>query len=203
MIGNARLHLIIRAPAVSTVVKLKPSRWLQSTSHLQHIPHLLFEYSPIFPFQKYPHSFLLSPSQTPLLFPSTSLKHKTALKNHRLRVVVSALKKLLETELVAVSSENDAILRSESGVYAIYNGSGDLQFVGITRNLATSVLAHKKSVPELCCSVKVSNSQSVDTVRFAFLFFTFPRIFVNGELVGGCDILTSMYEKKIQRRQSS
>lgn len=24
---------------------------------------------------------------------------------------------------------------------------------------------------------------------------TFPQIFVNGELVGGCDILTSMYEK--------
>ena len=24
---------------------------------------------------------------------------------------------------------------------------------------------------------------------------TFPQIFVDGELVGGCDILTSMYEK--------
>lgn len=58
---------------------------------------------------------------------------------------------------MTVSSDSDGLFPSVSGVYAIYDSSGDLQFVGITRNLAASVLAHKKSLPELCCAVKVLN----------------------------------------------
>lgn len=57
---------------------------------------------------------------------------------------------------MAVSPENDGVIPPSSGVYGVYNGSGELQFVGITRNLAASVLFHKNSVPELCSSVKVS-----------------------------------------------
>lgn len=57
---------------------------------------------------------------------------------------------------MTVSSDSDGIFPSDSGVYAIYDSSGELQFVGITRNLAASVVAHKKSLPELCCTVKVS-----------------------------------------------
>lgn len=100
---------------------------------------------------------LPKPKPTPtVLFPSTSLTQKTARKTNRLSVVVSALKNLSETESVPVSPENDEAIPSDSGVYAVYNDSGDLQFIGITRNLAASVLTHKKSEPELCFSVKVS-----------------------------------------------
>lgn len=40
-------------------------------------------------------------------------------------------------------------------MYAVYDQNGDLQFVGLSRNIAASVLAHRKSLPELCCSIKV------------------------------------------------
>ncbi|KAK6120250.1 hypothetical protein DH2020_045941 [Rehmannia glutinosa] len=204
-----------------------------------------------------------------VLFSSTSTKRRSPLNYRRLSLVVSALKKLSDTELVNVSSESDGIFPSDSGVYAVYDGSGDLQFVGITRNLAASILTHKNSVPELCCSVKKAprkksdlrltpgrhvqltvpledlidrlvkenkvvafikgsrsaplcgfsqrvvailenqgieyesvdvldeeyNSGLRETLKKYSNWLTFPQIFVNGELVGGCDILTSMYEK--------
>lgn len=91
------------------------------------------------------------------LFRSTPPKHRSPAKHRRRGLVVSALKKLSETESVTVSSDAGGNFPSASGVYAIYDSSGDLQFVGITRNLAASVIAHKNSLPELCCAVKVSN----------------------------------------------
>ncbi|KAK6118272.1 hypothetical protein DH2020_048058 [Rehmannia glutinosa] len=238
-------------------------------------------------------SFYSLPNPAVLFF-STSIKRRSPLNHRRLSIVVSALKKLSDTELVNVSSESDGIFPSDSGVYAVYDGSGDLQFVGITRNLAASILTHKNSVPELCCSVKVAvveepdktalteawkswmqehiaatgkvpprnepgnstwvkkaprkksdlrltpgrhvqltvpledlidrlvkenkvvafikgsrrieyesvdvldeeyNSGLRETLKKYSNWPTFPQIFVNGELVGGCDILTSMYEK--------
>lgn len=44
---------------------------------------------------------------------------------------------------------------SDAGVYAVYDKDDDVQFIGITRNIAGSVATHWKSVPELCVSVKV------------------------------------------------
>ena len=44
---------------------------------------------------------------------------------------------------------------SDAGVYAVYDKEGDVQFIGITRNIAGSVATHWRSVPELCVSVKV------------------------------------------------
>ncbi|KAL6520904.1 Bifunctional monothiol glutaredoxin-S16, chloroplastic [Orobanche gracilis] len=90
------------------------------------------------------------------LYPSTSIKRIYPLNCRRLGVVLSALKKLSDSELVAVSSESDGIFPSDSGVYAVYDGNGDIQFIGMTRNLTASVLTHQKSVPELCSSVKVA-----------------------------------------------
>ncbi|KAI3474220.1 hypothetical protein Pfo_029008 [Paulownia fortunei] len=75
-----------------------------------------------------------------LLFPSTSLKRSSPLKYRRLSLVVSVLKKLSETDLVARRPSIRCI----------------------TRNIAASVLAHKKSVPELCCSVKVAVVEEPD-----------------------------------------
>lgn len=104
----------------------------------------------------YTSSFYSLPCPS-LLFSSKLLKLRSPLNHRHPSFVASAVKKLADSELVAVSSESDGIFPSDSGVYAVYDGNGDLQFVGITRNLAASVLTHKKSVPELCCSVKVSN----------------------------------------------
>ncbi|KAK9290368.1 hypothetical protein L1049_008537 [Liquidambar formosana] len=91
-----------------------------------------------------------------LAFPSISLKpnrHKP-----RALTVVSALKKLSETELFAVPAAVEEVVGKfpdVPGVYAVHDKNDVLQFIGISRSIAASVLAHQKSVPELCCSVKV------------------------------------------------
>ncbi|XP_027336331.1 bifunctional monothiol glutaredoxin-S16, chloroplastic [Abrus precatorius] len=75
----------------------------------------------------------------------------------RTRVVALAVKNLGETESVTVSPENDGPageLPSGAGVYAVYDKNGELQFIGLSRNIAASVSTHWKSVPELCGSVK-------------------------------------------------
>lgn len=79
----------------------------------------------------------------------------------RARVVVLAAKSLGETEPVVVSPENEVPageLPSGAGVYAVYDKDNELQFIGLSRNIAASVSAHRKSVPELCGSVKVRGS---------------------------------------------
>ncbi|XP_010509203.1 PREDICTED: bifunctional monothiol glutaredoxin-S16, chloroplastic-like [Camelina sativa] len=75
-------------------------------------------------------------------------------------LIASAVKSLTETELLPIS-ESDSI-PSASGVYAVYDKSDELQFVGISRNIASSVSAHLKSVPELCGSVKVGIVEEPD-----------------------------------------
>ncbi|KAK7287444.1 hypothetical protein RIF29_00722 [Crotalaria pallida] len=94
--------------------------------------------------------------------PSFNLRSVTLkpynLQNHRARVVVLAVKNLGETEPVVVSPENEGLageLPSGAGVYAVYDKDNELQFIGLSRNIAASVSAHRKSVPELCGSVKV------------------------------------------------
>lgn len=52
---------------------------------------------------------------------------------------------------MAVSADFPA----DSGVYAVYDKSGELQFIGISRNVGASVQSHLKSVPDLCASVKI------------------------------------------------
>lgn len=65
-------------------------------------------------------------------------------------------------------------LPSDSGIYAVFDSNGELQFVGISRNIAASVLAHRKSVPELCSSVKV-------LYVFRFLWITRSNLlFISG-----------------------
>ncbi|CAK9139977.1 unnamed protein product [Ilex paraguariensis] len=116
---------------------------------------LLLSYSP----QNTPTLSFYSHSKPSLLFPSVSLRPTTTIKPRSLNtVVVSALKKLSETDLVSIPPESDQLavkFPSDSGVYAVYDKNNDLQFVGISRNIAASVLAHRKFVPGLCYSVKV------------------------------------------------
>lgn len=92
------------------------------------------------------------------LISSVSSKPYRSTFKPRSLVIAAAVKTLSETELLAVpltAEEYNLNLPSESGVYAVYDQNDDLQFIGISRNIAASVLAHLKSVPELCGSVKV------------------------------------------------
>jgi excinuclease UvrABC nuclease subunit len=54
-----------------------------------------------------------------------------------------------------LSDEVTGKLPSDAGVYAVYDNNEELQFIGISRDIAASVNVHRKSVPELCSSVKV------------------------------------------------
>ncbi|KAG8377038.1 hypothetical protein BUALT_Bualt09G0126500 [Buddleja alternifolia] len=119
-------------------------------------------------------------------------------------VIVSALKKLSETEVVAVSSESDGIFPSDSGVYAVYDGSGDLQFVGITRNLAASIITHKKSVPELCSSVKVGVVEDPDKTALteAWKSWMQDHIAVTGKVPPGNEPGNSTWVKKAPKKKS-
>nr|AYR16691.1 glutaredoxin 36 [Populus trichocarpa] len=115
------------------------------------------------------HSLSLnSPQNTPTLsfysqskpFPSISLKSfNTTLKSKpRSLSITAAFKTLSETELITVpltADEFNSKMPSDCGVYAVYDKSNDLQFIGVTRNIGASVFSHLKSVPELCHSVKV------------------------------------------------
>ncbi|GAV73569.1 Glutaredoxin domain-containing protein [Cephalotus follicularis] len=115
---------------------------LRNSSSTQNTPNL-FLYSRIKP--------------SSLKFPSISLKSLITVKPRSL-IITSALNNLTETELVAVSSTSDELttkMPSDSGVYAVYDKNDALQFIGISRNIAASVFAHLKTVPELCSSVKV------------------------------------------------
>ena len=97
-------------------------------------------------------------------FPSSvSLKSTHTIKTRRplLSLVVSALGKLSDMESVPVPPESDAVsavFPPASGVYAVYDKNGDMQFVGLSRNIQSSILYHQKSVPELCASIKVHTS---------------------------------------------
>lgn len=89
-------------------------------------------------------------------FPSLSFTLPHTVRSCRPLLITSAVKTLTETELLPIT-EADSI-PSDSGVYAVYDKNDELQFVGISRNIAASVSTHLKSVPELCVSVKVISS---------------------------------------------
>ncbi|XVE97105.1 hypothetical protein REPUB_Repub02eG0282100 [Reevesia pubescens] len=94
----------------------------------------------------------------PLSFPSISLKPHTSTKPRSL-IIASVIKNLSEVDPVTVPvtpEELAAKFPSDAGVYAVFDQNDELQFIGISRNTAASLFTHKKSVPELYCSVKVN-----------------------------------------------
>ncbi|KAJ3680869.1 hypothetical protein LUZ60_015358 [Juncus effusus] len=105
-------------------------------------------------------SSLLSPS-LPLSYPSLSLSkpntNKPLLFKHG--VCSAAVRKLSEAELVTIPQDPNELYTSfpaEAGIYGVFDSNGDLQFVGVTRNIASAVSKHRKSVPtELCSSIKI------------------------------------------------
>ncbi|CAA6654747.1 unnamed protein product [Spirodela intermedia] len=73
-------------------------------------------------------------------------------------VFICAVGKLSEADLLPVPAEPEGLegkIPSGAGVYGVYDGNGDLQYVGISRNLVGSIGFHRKTVPGLCHSVKV------------------------------------------------
>uniref|UniRef100_A0A453KEP5 Glutaredoxin domain-containing protein n=12 Tax=Triticinae TaxID=1648030 RepID=A0A453KEP5_AEGTS len=76
---------------------------------------------------------------------------------------VSALSKLSEAPPVPIPQEATQTLPGEDalpprpGVYGVFDPAGDLQFLGISRNVRASVEGHRRKVPaDLCASVKVA-----------------------------------------------
>jgi hypothetical protein len=107
--------------------------------------------------QNAPKLALYSHPRPSLTFPSICLKSNSTAKPRALTITL-AHKNLSETELVAVPPEAEDLsgkFPSYAGVYAVYDQNEELQFIGISRDIAASVTIHRKSVPELCCSVKV------------------------------------------------
>ncbi|KAM0941247.1 putative glutaredoxin, Thioredoxin-like superfamily [Dioscorea sansibarensis] len=103
-------------------------------------------------FGLYSSSFSSPPSLISRRPPTSFNRRKRAL------LVVSAIGKLSETELISIPTGSDglgSIIPSAPGIYGVYDKNGDLQFIGVTRNVAASIATHCKSVPDLCSSVKV------------------------------------------------
>lgn len=120
--------------------------------------------------QNTPTLSFYSHSKPSLTCPSLSLTKPFIAPKPRASVIASAFKSLSETELVTVPEAPDQFagkLPLDSGVYAVFDSSGDLQFIGLSRNIAASILAHRKSLPELCYSVKVLNVFRFSESHFA------------------------------------
>lgn len=121
-------------------------------------------------------SFLSPPTTSSFTIHSfLSLKHTTnfatiAKLKPRSLSIVSAIKKLSESDSVPFSPENDVSLTSDSGVYAVYDSNGELQFIGLSKNVAASVDTHRKKVPELCSSIKVPNLWIVEEFYLKFVW---------------------------------
>ncbi|KAJ0087912.1 hypothetical protein Patl1_31361 [Pistacia atlantica] len=123
---------------------------LQSSSSLRLISY----YSP----KTAPNLSFYARFRTSVHLSSVSSKPYRNTFKPRSLIIAAAVKTLSETEILAApltAEEFNLKLPSDSGVYAVYDKNDDLQFIGISRNIAASFLAHLKSVPELCGSVKV------------------------------------------------
>lgn len=117
------------------------------------------------------HNLLSLPSFSSQNAPTLSLNLHSkpsftslSIKSNR-NVVVSALSKIADSELISFPAESDGIsgvFPAEAGVYAVYDENSEVQFIGISRNIAASVSTHRKSVPELCSSVKVGVVEEPD-----------------------------------------
>jgi hypothetical protein len=68
--------------------------------------------------------------------------------------IVCSVRKLADVEPVELPPK-DTTFPAAPGIYAVYDKEGDLQYVGLTRRVSTSLDIHLKENSELCGSVKV------------------------------------------------
>ncbi|KAK9124531.1 hypothetical protein Sjap_014133 [Stephania japonica] len=119
--------------------------------------------------------------------------------------VLCAVKKLAETELVAVPAETEELSRkfpSSSGVYAVFDGDSELQFIGISRSIAASVLAHRKSVPDLCSAVKAGVVDEPDRTALtqAWKSWMEEHIGATGKVPPGNESGNAIWIKRSQKK---
>jgi Grx4 family monothiol glutaredoxin len=77
--------------------------------------------------------------------------------------VVAELPSLNESEAVPVTV-GGALQKfpAAPGVYAVFDSTNELQYIGLSRKVSTSIEAHTEDLPELISTVKVAVVQSVD-----------------------------------------
>ncbi|XP_078435230.1 CAX-interacting protein 2 [Wolffia australiana] len=95
---------------------------------------------------------------------SRSQRSRASVRVGGLRSAVCCFaRKLSEAELLPLPADLEGLdekLPSGAGVYGVYDANGDLQFLGISRDIPRSVDSHRKTVPSLCHSVKVEVVES-------------------------------------------
>ncbi|XP_065852987.1 bifunctional monothiol glutaredoxin-S16, chloroplastic [Euphorbia lathyris] len=139
-------------------------------------------------------------------FPSISLTSCNAIRPRSL-IITAAVRNLSETDLLAVpltAEDFSKKIPAESGVYAVYDKNDDLQFIGISRNVGASVLSHLKSVPELCCSVKVGvvDEADRDTLTQAWKSWMEEHIKETGKVPPGNESGNATWMKQSGKRKA-
>ncbi|XP_026423940.1 bifunctional monothiol glutaredoxin-S16, chloroplastic-like [Papaver somniferum] len=165
----------------------------------------------------------ISPKNTPYLCFHSSINHRSTsfplvssskfttttitTKRRPLRAltIVSAVKKISESELISVSDESEDLrskVPSASGVYAVHDNNSDLQFIGISRNIYASIISHRKSVPELCSAVKVGVVDEPDreSLTQAWKSWMEEHIAATGKIPPGNESGNSTWVKKTQKK---
>ncbi|KAJ3684054.1 hypothetical protein LUZ61_013218 [Rhynchospora tenuis] len=133
----SRLHPIISPPLASTKTQISFSR-----------------FSPSFRYLSSPLSLSRSKQLTKPCY------------RHR---VCASIRKLSESDSIPIAKvpgDLDSSIPAGAGVYGVFDANGELQFVGISRNIAASVDKHRKTVPaDLCSSVKVGPADAATPDR--------------------------------------
>ncbi|KAH9309853.1 hypothetical protein KI387_037764 [Taxus chinensis] len=118
--------------------------------------------------------------------------------------IVCAVNKLAETEAIPLEENPRHLaekLPSATGVYAMHDKNGELQFIGISRMISNSVLSHIRDVPELCGSVKIALVDAPDRAALtdAWKLWMEEHIAINGKVPLGNESGNTTWVKK-QRR---
>lgn len=86
-------------------------------------------------------------------------------------------------------------LVKENKVVAFIKGSRSAPMCGFSQRVVGILESEGVDYESVDVLDEEYNSGLRETLKKYSSWPTFPQIFVNGELVGGCDILSSMYEK--------
>ena len=65
-----------------------------------------------------------------------------------------SVKKLADVESVELT-DDVSVFPSAPGIYAVYDKTGSLQYVGLSRRVSSSLQSHLRDLPELCAFAKV------------------------------------------------
>ena len=86
-------------------------------------------------------------------------------------------------------------LVKQNKVVAFIKGSRSAPMCGFSQRVIAILESQEVDYESVDVLDEEYNSGLRETLKQYSNWPTFPQVFVNGDLVGGCDILTSMYEK--------